>query len=107
MFTTPSFFSSVPSMVRLVKVTERSVTSITLEWHVEADKNWSYVLQLNGNEFILHPEESSDVLSHSFTSLQPGTEYPFRVTTMFLGLNSTPNEDVTVTGMLRTDHFIY
>lgn len=94
-------------MVRLVNVTERSVTNITLEWNVEAAKGWNYFVQLNGNESILQPEESSNFLSHSFTSLQPGTEYPFSVKTTFLELNSTVYEGVTVTGMLRTDHFIY
>lgn len=107
MLTTPSFFSSVPSKVKLVNVTERSVTSITLEWNVEAAKGWTYSVQFNGKESIVQPEGSSHVLSHSLTSLQPGTEYPFSVTTVFCGLNSAAHEDVTVTGMLRTDQFIY
>lgn len=89
-------------MVTLVNVTERSVTNITLEWNVEVDKDWSYFLQMNGENEQLHPDKSRDVLSHSFPSLQPGTEYPFSVITTFSGLNSTAYKDFTVTGIFRT-----
>ncbi|XP_044034999.1 receptor-type tyrosine-protein phosphatase H-like isoform X2 [Siniperca chuatsi] len=90
---------TVPSMVALVSVTKRSVTSITLEWNVDVDKDWSYVLQINGENLQLHPDRSANVLSHSSPSLQPGTEYPFSVTTVFSGLNSTAYKGFTVTAI--------
>lgn len=89
-------------MVTLVSVTERSVTSITLEWNVEVDEDWSYFLQMNEENVQLHPNKSRDVLSHSFLSLQPGTEYLFSVITTFFGLNSAAYKDITVTGIFRT-----
>ncbi|XP_041817973.1 receptor-type tyrosine-protein phosphatase beta-like isoform X4 [Chelmon rostratus] len=89
---------TVPSMVPLVTVTERSVTSITLMWNVTVDKDWSYFLEMNEEKLLFQPR-SRDVVSHSFTSLQPGTEYPFSVITMFSGLNSTAYKDFTLTAI--------
>lgn len=89
-------------MVTLVNVTERSVTSLTLAWNVEVDKDWSYFLQINGENVQINPHKSSDVWLHSSSSLQPGTEYPFTVITTFSGLNSSAYEDSTVTGKFKT-----
>lgn len=96
--------SSVPSTVTSVRVTERDVTSISLEWNVDVDKEWSYFLQINGGTLPLHPNESSSVLSHSVSSLHPGTEYPFSVITAFFGLNSTAYESFTVTGKVTSEN---
>ncbi len=94
-------FSSVPSMVASVNVTERSATRITLDWIVDGEKEWSYFLQINGQDLQLQPNRPTNVVSHSITSLLPGTMYQFKVITMFSGLNSTAYEDFTVTGMHR------
>ncbi|XP_076616431.1 receptor-type tyrosine-protein phosphatase H-like isoform X3 [Chaetodon auriga] len=91
--------ATVPSMVALVRVTERAVTSITLEWSVDVNKDWSYFLQMNGENLHLHPHRSRNVVSHSFTSLQPGTEFPYSVITMFSGLNSTAYKNFTLTAI--------
>lgn len=99
-------FSSVPSMVTLVNVTERSVNSITLVWNVDVDKDWSYFLQINGENSSFRPNKARDVLSHSVPSLQPGTEYPFSVITTFSGLNSSAYKDFTVTGKFNIYFFI-
>ncbi|XP_051273468.1 receptor-type tyrosine-protein phosphatase H isoform X3 [Dicentrarchus labrax] len=89
--------ATVPSMVTLVTVAERSVTHITLQWNVDVDKDWSYLLKINGED--LYPETHSSVISKKVASLQPGTEYPFTVITMFSELNSTAYKDFTVTGI--------
>ncbi|XP_070707342.1 receptor-type tyrosine-protein phosphatase eta-like [Pempheris klunzingeri] len=89
---------TVPPMVTLVNVTERFVTSITLAWNVDVSKNWKYLLRMNG-ESVIHPDISTNVVSYSFTSLKPGTEYRFSVITIFSGLNSTVYEDFTVTAI--------
>lgn len=94
-------FSSVPSEVALVNVIERSVTSITLEWNVDVDKDWSYFLQINEQHLQFPPNRSTNVVSYSSHSLHPGTMYPFTVITSFSGLNSTAYEDFTVTGIYR------
>uniref|UniRef100_UPI0037E84A90 receptor-type tyrosine-protein phosphatase H-like n=1 Tax=Semicossyphus pulcher TaxID=241346 RepID=UPI0037E84A90 len=86
--------ATVPSMVASVNVSERSVDSVTLMWE-NSKKNWGYRLQINGED--IEPDNSTDLVSHSVTSLDPGSEYPFKVTTVFFGHNSTAYEDFTVT----------
>lgn len=80
-----------------VSVTERSTTSITLSSKVDVDKDWSYFFQMNGESVLLPPNRATGVVSHTFTSLQPGRAYPFSVITQFFELNSTAYEDYTVT----------
>ncbi|XP_054454958.1 receptor-type tyrosine-protein phosphatase H-like isoform X2 [Anoplopoma fimbria] len=89
---------TVPSMVTLVNVTERSVTSITLTWQ-NAKKDWEYSLIVNGENPQLLPNTAMDVVSHSTMSLQPGTAYTFHVITQFSGFNSTAYEVFTVTAI--------
>ncbi|XP_026206996.1 receptor-type tyrosine-protein phosphatase H isoform X8 [Anabas testudineus] len=89
---------TVPPKVPFVNVSERSVTSITLKW-INVDRNWSYLLQINGSDVADIKNVSSDVVSHSVTSLNPGTMYKYSVTTVFEELNSTAYENVTVTAI--------
>uniref|UniRef100_A0A3Q3M2J0 protein-tyrosine-phosphatase n=1 Tax=Mastacembelus armatus TaxID=205130 RepID=A0A3Q3M2J0_9TELE len=92
-------FSPVPSMVPFVNVTDRSLTSITLTWE-KINEDWKYFLLINGSAAQTQSvisDESSKVLSHSFTSLKPGTEYIFSVITQFHELDSTPYNVSTVT----------
>ncbi|XP_053270120.1 receptor-type tyrosine-protein phosphatase H isoform X3 [Pleuronectes platessa] len=88
--------ATVPPAVSLVNVTERSVTSVALKWQ-NVDKDWTYSLQINGVDVKADLLLSSNVVSYSVTSLQPGTEYLFSVITLFFGLNSTAYEGFTVT----------
>ncbi|XP_038592525.1 receptor-type tyrosine-protein phosphatase H-like isoform X3 [Micropterus salmoides] len=90
---------TVPTMVALVNVTERSVTSVTLQWNVDVEKNWNYTLQINGETFQVPQNGSLNVVSQSSQSLQPGTEYAFSVTTVFSGLKSTPYKGFIVTAI--------
>ncbi|XP_068439578.1 receptor-type tyrosine-protein phosphatase H-like [Clinocottus analis] len=90
---------TVPSMVTVVNVTERSVTSLTLTW--QTNKNWEYFLQIDGKQ--LFPKGAMGVVSHPITSLQPGTQYPFSVITAFSGLNSTVYKGFTVTAINCTN----
>ncbi|XP_058476426.1 receptor-type tyrosine-protein phosphatase H isoform X2 [Solea solea] len=89
--------ATVPPAVSLVIVSERSVTRVTLKWD-GVNRDWSYLLQMNGLDVTVSPDNSLDV-SSSVTSLKPGTEYPFSVTTMFSGLNSTAYTGFTVTAI--------
>ncbi|XP_062269980.1 receptor-type tyrosine-protein phosphatase H-like isoform X2 [Platichthys flesus] len=89
---------TVPPAVSLVNVTERSVTSVALKWQ-NVDKDWTYSLQINGVDVKADLDLSSNVVSYSVTSLQPGTEYLFSVITLFSGLNSTAYEGFTVTAI--------
>ncbi|XP_075949723.1 receptor-type tyrosine-protein phosphatase H-like isoform X2 [Anarhichas minor] len=87
---------TVPLMVISVDKTERSVTSVTLTWP-RVNTNWYYFLQIIGEISRIQPKGDMDVVSHTITSLQPGTLYPFSLKTEFSGLNSTAYEDYTLT----------
>lgn len=82
-------------MVTLVRVTSRTVTSLTLSWDTEEGKNWNYTLYINGKKSSATPRGSN--VSITTDHLQPGTRYPFSVTTVFRGLNSAAYENFTLT----------
>nr|XP_040032057.1 receptor-type tyrosine-protein phosphatase H-like isoform X6 [Gasterosteus aculeatus aculeatus] len=87
--------STVPPPVTSVNVTKRSATSVTLQWQT-VNQDWEY--NVNGTAFQLSPSTTGSV-SHSFSSLTPGTLYNFSVVTTFSGLHSRPYEDFTVTAL--------
>ncbi|XP_061666416.1 receptor-type tyrosine-protein phosphatase H-like [Syngnathoides biaculeatus] len=91
---------TVPSMVAVVNLSERSETSATLSWET-ADPNWSYLVHIDGGNVTVAPNGSSDV-SRSF-ALQPGTEYPFAVITLFSGLASAAYKGFFVTAVNCAD----
>lgn len=82
-------------MVTLVNVINRTVTSLTLSWNTEEDKNWTYILDINGKNLTVTPIRP--IVDIPIEPLQPGTEYAFSVTTGFYGLNSTAYRNFTVT----------
>ncbi|XP_034070364.1 receptor-type tyrosine-protein phosphatase H-like isoform X2 [Gymnodraco acuticeps] len=92
------FADTVPSTVDSVHVTERSVTNITLMWH-RMKNDWDYRLEMNGENRTILQSRTMDEVSHSIPNLEPGTEYPFRVITLFSGLSSIAYEGFTVTGI--------
>ncbi|XP_042363480.1 receptor-type tyrosine-protein phosphatase H-like isoform X2 [Plectropomus leopardus] len=87
---------TVPSMVALVEVTERSATTITLTWQ-RVKTDWDYFLLIKGGNTQRLPDRAPDVVSRSVTSLKPGTKYFFSVITTFSGHNSTAYSNYTVT----------
>ncbi|XP_042363483.1 receptor-type tyrosine-protein phosphatase H-like isoform X5 [Plectropomus leopardus] len=88
--------ATVPSMVALVEVTERSATTITLTWQ-RVKTDWDYFLLIKGGNTQRLPDRAPDVVSRSVTSLKPGTKYFFSVITTFSGHNSTAYSNYTVT----------
>ncbi|KAK1881820.1 Receptor-type tyrosine-protein phosphatase H [Dissostichus eleginoides] len=92
------FADTVPSTVDSVNVTERSVTNITLMWQ-RMKNDWDYRLEINGENETILQSRTMDEVSHSIPNLEPGTEYPFRVITLFSGLSSIAYEGFTVTGI--------
>eukprot|EP00066_Takifugu_rubripes_P012307 XP_011601573.1 PREDICTED: receptor-type tyrosine-protein phosphatase H isoform X1 [Takifugu rubripes] len=90
--------ATVPLTLAAVRVTERTVSSVTLEWNVDVGKKWIYILHFNGKNIILKPT-TNNVLSCTLSSLQPGTEYTFSVVTKFFELHSKAYEDFTVTAI--------
>ncbi|KAL3967630.1 type I keratin, acidic [Sarotherodon galilaeus] len=89
---------TVPPVVPWVSVTERFTNNITLEWE-NMNKAWQYQLQINGRVSDNVSDSSSDTIRKVVTSLQPGTEYDFSLTTVFAGLRSTPYTNFTVTAI--------
>ncbi|XP_025765352.1 receptor-type tyrosine-protein phosphatase H isoform X2 [Oreochromis niloticus] len=89
---------TVPPVVPWVSVTERFTNNITLEWE-NMNKAWQYQLQINGHVSDSVSDSSSDTIKKVVTSLQPGTEYDFNLTTVFAGLRSTPCTNFTVTAI--------
>ncbi|KAL3967659.1 phylloquinone omega-hydroxylase/docosahexaenoic acid omega-hydroxylase [Sarotherodon galilaeus] len=89
---------TVPPVVPWVSVTERFTNNITLEWE-NMNKAWQYQLQINGRVSDNVSGSSSDRVRKVVTSLQPGTEYDFSLTTVFAGLRSTPYTNFTVTAI--------
>uniref|UniRef100_A0A3P8SLN4 protein-tyrosine-phosphatase n=1 Tax=Amphiprion percula TaxID=161767 RepID=A0A3P8SLN4_AMPPE len=87
---------TVPPVVRYVNVTDRSLTSITLMWE-NVNKAWGYLLEMNGDTKTFTPDQSSNVVRHSVTSLKPGTAHNFSLITLFSGLNSTAFSGSAVT----------
>ncbi|XP_008281523.1 receptor-type tyrosine-protein phosphatase H isoform X3 [Stegastes partitus] len=89
---------TVPPMVSSVRVTDRSVTNVTLLWD-NVNPDWEYLLEMNGRNETLTPDQSSNVISHSVTSLEPGAEHAFSLITVFSGLNSAAFKGSTVTAI--------
>ncbi|CAI5659123.1 unnamed protein product [Oreochromis niloticus] len=89
---------TVPPVVPWVSVTERFTNNITLEWE-NMNKAWQYQLQINGHVSDNVSGSSSGTIRKVVTSLQPGTEYDFSLTTVFAGLRSTPYMNFTVTAI--------
>ncbi|XP_076743547.1 receptor-type tyrosine-protein phosphatase H isoform X2 [Maylandia zebra] len=89
---------TVPPVVPWVSVTERFTNSITLEWE-NMNKAWQYELQINGDVPSSVSDVSSDTIRKVVTSLQPGSQYDFSLTTVFAGLRSTPYTNFTVTAI--------
>lgn len=87
-------------MVAKVTVTNRTVSSLTLSWDRQVDKNWTYILYINGISHSVTGEYSSDNFTINY--LQPGKEYLFTVTTEFSGLRSAPYEGNTFTSVSTT-----
>ncbi|XP_043959317.1 receptor-type tyrosine-protein phosphatase H-like isoform X2 [Gambusia affinis] len=88
---------AVPLSVKSVRVSERLVDRVTLQWK-NPDQAWKYKLSINDtNASITQQETRRNVVSYLISNLKPGTMYQFRVITVFSGLNSAAFVGDTVT----------
>ncbi|XP_072311926.1 receptor-type tyrosine-protein phosphatase H-like [Eucyclogobius newberryi] len=86
---------TVPPRVSEVKVTERDLTTVTLQWpNVRKDWNYSVVFSDSANSKMIR---EGDFVSFTVTSLKPGTVYTFAIVTEFAMLMSIPFQIETVT----------
>ncbi|XP_057178610.1 uncharacterized protein LOC130547006 [Triplophysa rosa] len=80
-----------------VFVVARSETELTLGWY-DDNSNCSYILRgSHGDQHINSSEYLGGVVTHTVSSLSPGTEYTFTVFTVFEGAQSSGDNFTTVT----------
>ncbi|XP_032431086.1 receptor-type tyrosine-protein phosphatase H isoform X10 [Xiphophorus hellerii] len=88
--------ATVPLSVTSVRVSERLVDRVTLQWE-NPNKAWKHNLSINDTNASITQEETTNVVSYFISNLKPGTMYEFSVITVFSGLNSSAYVDHTVT----------
>ncbi|XP_043959328.1 receptor-type tyrosine-protein phosphatase H-like isoform X7 [Gambusia affinis] len=88
--------ATVPLSVKSVRVSERLVDRVTLQWE-NPDQAWKYNLSINDTNASITQQETRNVVSYLISNLKPGTMYQFRVITVFSGLNSAAFVGDTVT----------
>ncbi|RVE59552.1 hypothetical protein OJAV_G00190000 [Oryzias javanicus] len=76
-------------------------TSITLTWN--SMENFNYTLMLNGKENENFTQPSTEFITHVVRGLSPGTEYEFRLFTVFKYARSRGNDITAVTVPPRVD----
>ncbi|XP_032431091.1 receptor-type tyrosine-protein phosphatase H isoform X15 [Xiphophorus hellerii] len=87
--------ATVPLSVTSVRVSERLVDRVTLQWE-NPNPAWKHNLSINDTNASITQEETTNV-SYLISNLKPGTMYEFSVITVFSGLNSSAYVDHTVT----------
>ncbi|XP_054914099.1 receptor-type tyrosine-protein phosphatase H-like [Poeciliopsis prolifica] len=89
--------ATVPLSVTSVRVSERLVDRVTLEWE-NPNEAWKHILSVNDtNASITQKTTRTNVVSYRISNLQPGTMYQFSVITEFSGLKSSAYTDHTLT----------
>ncbi|KAK6329073.1 hypothetical protein J4Q44_G00010510 [Coregonus suidteri] len=89
---------TAPLNVEAVTVTEsdRTETSITLEWKKPANGVSSYVLQF-GDKGNIPINKLGETVTHQVSSLDAGKRYAFTLFTVFEGIKSSGESNFTVT----------
>ncbi|XP_014830047.1 PREDICTED: receptor-type tyrosine-protein phosphatase H-like [Poecilia mexicana] len=88
--------ATVPLSVTLVRVLERLVDRVTLQWE-NPDQAWKHSLSINDTNASITQQKTTNVVSYLISNLKPGTMYQFSVTTVFSGLSSAAYIDHTLT----------
>ncbi|XP_014900334.1 receptor-type tyrosine-protein phosphatase H isoform X2 [Poecilia latipinna] len=88
--------ATVPLSVTSVRVLERLVDRVTLQWE-NPDQAWKHNLNINDTNASITQQKTTNVVSYLISNLKPGTMYQFSVTTVFSGLSSAAYIDHTLT----------
>uniref|UniRef100_A0A087YDN1 protein-tyrosine-phosphatase n=1 Tax=Poecilia formosa TaxID=48698 RepID=A0A087YDN1_POEFO len=88
--------ATVPLSVTSVRVLERLVDRVTLQWE-NPDQAWKHSLSINDTNASITQQKTTNVVSYLISNLKPGTMYQFSVTTVFSGLSSAAYIDHTLT----------
>ncbi|KAL2078499.1 hypothetical protein ACEWY4_026184 [Coilia grayii] len=106
---------TVPSDVEEVNMTVRSETHLQLEWaKVNNNNEYTYTLRYsNGTATSITGSDGGTTVTHTVSSLSPGTKYSFTLFTVFEGVSSTGHNfseitvpsaaEVTVTKRAQTE----
>ncbi|XP_076869083.1 receptor-type tyrosine-protein phosphatase H-like [Brachyhypopomus gauderio] len=103
---TTSYASSAPSTppdVISLSVTHRSETTLTLQW-ATSNSTYSYKLSYDGRVEDISASQEDSLITHTVSSLSPGTEYTFILYTVFEGRNSTGVSITNYTTPSRVDN---
>ncbi|XP_026802948.1 receptor-type tyrosine-protein phosphatase H isoform X2 [Pangasianodon hypophthalmus] len=102
--------ATMPLNVASVNVTQRFANRLELSWEEVKSNNISYILRHGSKaETTIAALEKSSVMTHTVSSLSPGTRYNFTLYTVFEGVRSrgltfsSVTASLTVTG-LRCEH---
>ncbi|KAL2078501.1 hypothetical protein ACEWY4_026186 [Coilia grayii] len=89
--TTVSTTPQPPPEVTEVNVTIRSDTQLQLEWaKVNSENKYNYTLRYwDGTEITITGSNEGTTVTHTVSSLSPGTKYSFTLFTVFEGVSST------------------
>ncbi|XP_072535323.1 receptor-type tyrosine-protein phosphatase H-like [Salminus brasiliensis] len=99
-------FTSVttPASVNSVSVKSRTETNLTLQWNkVNNSSSYSYRLNYNGINNTINGSVGGSVVTHTVSSLSPGTKYTFTLYTVFEGVESSGYTFTSVTTPASVD----
>ncbi|KAL2078924.1 hypothetical protein ACEWY4_024668 [Coilia grayii] len=101
-------YVTAPPDVLQVNLITRSETHLQLEWSkVSNNNNSKYTLRFsNGTESSITGPDGGTTVTHTVSSLSPGTKYSFTLFTVFEGVRSTGFDFQYVTGLFLHVHLI-
>ncbi|XP_047241540.1 uncharacterized protein LOC124880462 [Girardinichthys multiradiatus] len=86
-------YRPVPPNAEGFTVSAQDETSITLQWS-KVNNNTSFVIQFNGGEINIIASVAAGLVTHTVSSLSPGTNYTF---TLFSVLDGVRSSGVSIT----------
>ncbi|XP_026802950.1 tenascin-X isoform X4 [Pangasianodon hypophthalmus] len=93
--------ATMPLNVASVNVTQRFANRLELSWEEVKSNNISYILRHGSKaETTIAALEKSSVMTHTVSSLSPGTRYNFTLYTVFEGVRSRGLTFSSVTGVI-------
>lgn len=102
------FFIPVPVNVARVIVTQRFADRLELSWEEVKSNNTNYILRHSSKaETTITVLAENSVMTHTVSSLSPGTRYSFTLYTVFEGVRSRGLTFTSVTGLVYLFVCIY
>ncbi|MED6295510.1 hypothetical protein CHARACLAT_032615, partial [Characodon lateralis] len=86
-------YRPIPPNAEGFTVSAQDETSITLQWN-KVNDNASFVIQFKGGEISIIAPVAAGLVTHTVSSLSPGTNYTF---TLFSVLDDVRSSGVSIT----------